>query len=56
LKKRSSFSQTVSPPKTTTITAVKTWMRLILPVSFQRIAMEARRIGTKAAVTMMNPS
>ena len=39
-----------------TSTAVKTCMRDSLPVSVQSVAMEARRIGTKAAAATMNPS
>ena len=56
LKKRSSLNQTVSPPKTTTSTAVKTCIRLILPVSTQSTAMEASSTGTKAAAATMKPS
>ena len=56
LKNRSSLNQTVSPPNTTTSTAVNTCIRLILPVSHQSTAMEARGTGTKAAAATMKPS
>ena len=56
LKNFGSLNQTLSPPKTTIRTAVTTCIFDRCPVNFQRIAMEARKIGINPAVTTTNPA
>ena len=55
LRNFSSLSQTESPPKTVTSTAVKICILLSVPVSHQRSAVEARMSGMKSAVTTTKP-
>jgi hypothetical protein len=56
LKKRSSLSQTVSPPNTTTSTAVASCILESVPVRCQSTAVDARISGMNSAVTTTKPS